>query len=358
MKVSAVKTLNETVRRSYDICLSVSLFKMADPYRNFSKYVAATLYLLKNMPAGFFMRLYTDMATFRHPEFARIAEAPYEYLEIFIYEYPEFITNKRLGFHDGTFGALMRFLALWDNKLWTDYGIKYIWISDIDISPAFLDIKIITEMEKSNADFAFYSNACYGAIWVNENRKFPILAGKDIFTKNVKVSQAKFNQFLRDCLNGKYKWLKKLIEDNYKRRHPGAIKTRSVLNGKYIVYGFDEYYTNYIMYDDIIRYRRIAQYNLHLGNMKHFYPNIPHIDEAAEEEYRLWIGEKRNNKYLKDLTEKVYDYVIKQDLSILTPRMRGCLADFNTYKDQVDENSITMGAYIVIEPEASSSRKN
>ena len=230
MKVAPIKLLNDSVKKSYDICLSASLFKMADPYRNFTRYVSATLKLLERFPAGFFMRIYTDMATFSHPEFARIAEAPYEYLEIFIYEYPEFIPNKRLGFHDGTFGALMRFLALWDRTLWSDYNIKYIWISDIDISPAFLDTKIITEMEKTRSSFAFYSNACYGAIWVNDNRKFPILAGKDIFGPDVKVSKDKFNKFLRDCLQGKYKWLKKLIEDNYKRRHPGAIKTRSVLN--------------------------------------------------------------------------------------------------------------------------------
>ncbi len=351
MKVAPVKLLNDSVKKSYDICLSCSLFKMADPYRNFTRYVSATLKLLEGLPAGFFIRIYTDMATFRHPEFARIAEAPYEFLEIFIYEYPEFIPNKRLGFHDGTFGALMRFLALWDRTLWSDYNIKYIWISDIDISPAFLDTKIITEMEKTDSSFAFYSNACYSAAWVDDNVRFPILAGKDIFGPDVKVSKDKFNKFLRDCLQGKYKWLKKRIEDREKLIHAGTAKVKAAINGKYIIYGFDEYYTNYIMYEDIIRYRRIAQYNLHLGNMKHYYDKIPHMGELSEEEHALWLGHKTNNKRMKELTEEVYNYVIKQDLSVLTPRMRGCLADFNIYKDQIDEDSNVMGAYVVIEPE-------
>ncbi len=351
MKVAPVKLLNDSVKKSYDICLSCSLFKMADPYRNFNKYVHATLKLLEAMPTGFFMRIYTDMATFRHPEFARIAEAPFEYFEIFIYEYPEFIPNKRLGYHDGTFGALMRFLSLWDRTLWTDYNIKYIWVSDIDISPAFLDTKIIAEMEKTHSSFGYYSNACYSAVWVNYDRKYPILAGKCIFGPDIKISKEHFNKFLRDCLRGKYKWLKNVIEEREKKFHTGTPKLRSVINGKYIIYGFDEYYTNYIMYEDIIRYRRLAQYNLFLGNLRHYFKDLPQIDEIMEEEHRLWSGQKTNNKLLQKMTDDIYNIVINRNISIMSDRMKGCLADYAKYKDQIDENSITMGAYVVLEPE-------
>ncbi len=355
MKVIPVKVLSLDIRDTFNVCFSVSLFKMNDPYRNFGKYVDKFLKLVPTIPATLFIRLYTDAATYRNHDFKPIIDKNIPNLEIFIYEYREFITNKKLGFHDGTFGALMRFLPLWDQNLWKNYKVTYVWVSDVDVYPAFLDTNILKIMQENRCKIGHYSTACYDIPWIPIDVHYPVNAGKMIFHKDVKISEYKFNKFLRDILDGKYKPLKTAIEKFYSPTNRGhAVKFRSVSNGKYVVYGFDEYYCSNIMMDDMKKYRRCIQYNLDLQGMKHFFPDLPNMSEIVEEEFKLWTGLKKDTRQMKEMTDKVYQTIITHDTSILSPRYQRCLDDYGKLHDNIYQESNVMGPFVIVDPETTS----
>lgn len=357
MKIIPIKKLSDDIRHNFDVCLSVSLFKMNDPYRNFGKYVDKFLKLVPTVSPTFFIRLYTDAATYRNPDFKPIIDKQIPQLEIYLYEYPQFIVNKKLGFHDGTFGTLMRFLPLWDQDLWKKYKIRYVWVSDVDVYPAFLDPVILKIMQEQRCKIGHYSTACYDIPWLPNDVHYPVNAGKMIFHRDVKISEQKFNKFLRDILDGKYKPLKTAIEKFYSPTNRGhAVKHRSVTSGKYVVYGFDEYYCNHILNTDMKKYRICVQYNLDLQGMKHFFSDLPHMSEIVEEEFKLWTGQKTDTKQMKEWTDKVYNTIITHDTSVLSPRYQRCLDDYGKLHDNIYENSNIMGPFVIVESESSSGK--
>lgn len=329
----------------FKICISVSLFKMADPYRDFGKYVTRFLEWVYKIPSHSFIRLYTDEASLMSKEFQTIVDREIDHLEIFIYDYPEF---KASGFHDGTFGTLMRFLPLWDKDLWNKYKIDYLWVSDVDIYSGFLNTDILDLMKAEKAKVSYYSKACYAKPWVPETMNFSIGAGKIIFTKNVEVSEYKFNRFLRDILSGKYKWLKNSIRDYY--RSLNDEKTlKSVIKNRYITYGFDEYYCNVILYSDIEDYKTLVQYNLDLKVLKYNYPDYKSKATLEDLEYKLWVGEENDNTKFKIETNNFYNYILEQKADKILPnRFKICLEDYGKYSSNIKPDSNILSAFLVV----------
>ena len=341
--------------KSFKVCISVSLFKMSDPYRNFNKYVTRFLEWVYTIPPNMFVRLYTDEASLMSKEFQIIVNKEINHLEIFIYDYPEFRSraSKSYGFHDGTFGTLMRFLPLWDKDLWNKYKIDYVWISDVDIYPSFLNTDILDMMKKEKAKVAYYSKACYDKPWVPDDMNFSIGAGKVIFSKKAIVSEYKFNRFLRDILSGKYKWLKNAIKKYY-RIIKDEKTLKSVIKNKYITYGFDEYYCNVILYSDIEDYKTLVQYNLDLRVLKYNYPDYKNKYTLDELEFKLWTGEENDNTEFKKETDKFYNYILKQNIltdkadKILSNRFKICLEDYGKYSSNIKPDSNILSAFLVI----------
>jgi hypothetical protein len=346
LKVYSFKKLDYNQISNYDVCISVSLFKMVDPYRSFNKYVNRFLEWVYKIPSNTFIRLYTDEASLMSEEFQSIIDKEINHLEIFIYDYPEF---KSRYFHDGTFGTLMRFLSLWDKELWDKYKIKYLWVSDVDIYPRFLNTDILDMMKKNKASVAYYSKACYSRPWVPEDMNFSIGAGKIIFNKKAVVSEYRFKKFLKDILNGKYKWLKEDIKKYY--RNIGDIKTlKSIIKSKYITYGFDEYYCNVILYKDIQDYKIIVQYNLDLKVLKINFPDYKYKALLDELEFNLWTDKETDNSKFKNETDKFYNYILtdKNYEKIDNLRWKLCLEDYEKYNSNIKPNSDVLSSFLVI----------
>jgi hypothetical protein len=342
---------------------------MADPYRNFNKYVNRFMEWVYKVPNNTFIRIYTDEASLMSREFQAIIDKEINHLEIFIYDYPEFkesrasgikdskvsksFASKSYDFHDGTFGTLMRFLPLWDKELWSKYKIDYLWVSDVDVYTNFLNTDILDMMKKKKAKVSYYSKACYSRPWVPGDMNFSIGAGKVIFSKKAIVSEYKFNSFLRDILSGKYKWLKNSIKKYY-RIIKDEKTLKSVIKNKYITYGFDEYYCNVILYSDIEDYKILVQYNLDLRVLKYNYPDYKNKSTLEELEFKLWTGEENDNTEFKKETDKFYNYILKQNIltdkadKILSNRFKICLEDYGKYSSNIKPDSNILSAFLIL----------
>jgi len=353
LKVYSFKKLDYnqlTGSKAFKICISVSLFKMADPYRNFNKYVSKFLDWIYKIPSNTFVRLYTDEASLMSKEFQTIIDQEINHLEIFIYDYPEFksFAPKFYDFHDGTFGTLMRFLPLWDKELWSKYKIDYVWVSDVDIYPNFLNTDILDMMKENKASVAYYSKACYSRPWVPDDMNFSIGAGKVIFSKKAEVSEYKFKKFLREILNGKYKWLKEKIKKYYKMINDERT-LKSVIKNKYITYGFDEYYCNVILYSDIQDYKTIVQYNIDLRGLKFNFPDYKNKSLLDTLEFKLWTNEDTDNTKFKLETDKFYDYILEHKESVnISNRFKLCLEDYGKYRSNIKPDSNILASFLVI----------
>jgi hypothetical protein len=345
LNVYSFKKLDYDQLTNYNVCISVSLFKMSDPYRNFTKYVKGFLDWIYTIPSNIFVRLYTDEASLMSTEFQSIINKEINHLEIFVYDYPEFKTSNK-DFHDGTFGTLMRFLPLWDKELWNKYKINFVWVSDVDVYPAFLNNDILEAMKLEDAKVAYYSKACYNKPWVPDSMDFSIGAGKIIFSKTAKISEFKFKKFLADILEKKYKFLYNKIRDYYKNINDDNT-LKSILRNKYITYGFDEYYCNVILYSDIKNYKTIVQYNLDLSGFSYIY-NIPNKSELKTLERNLWTGIDKNNSKFKDYTDKVYNFLLTQDLGKIGNRYKMCLEDYGKYNSNIKKDSNILGVFLVV----------
>jgi hypothetical protein len=222
---------------------------MKDSYRDFGKYLKSLYRWMYKIPKNSFIRLYTDEITFNDRNFQDLVSKSYNKLEIFIYDYPEFKDSD--GYHDGTFGTMMRFLPFFDKNLVKEYKVKYIWISDVDIYANFLNFDVIQTMKNQKCMVAYYAKACYNVPWASEEILYPMGAGKIIVRSNVEISEYRFNKFLKDCVSGKYKNLRLKILEKFKALD-NKEKIKSVENSKYICYGFDEYYCNEILNKNIV----------------------------------------------------------------------------------------------------------
>jgi hypothetical protein len=350
LKVYSFKKLDYDQLTNYKICISVSLFKMSDPYRNFNKYVSKFLDWIYKIPSNTFVRLYTDEASLMSKEFQTIIDKEINHLEIFIYDYPEFKVSKvkSYDFHDGTFGTLMRFLPLWDKELWSKYKIDYIWVSDVDIYPNFLNTDILDMMKENKASVAYYSKACYSRPWVPDDMNFSIGAGKVIFSKKAEVSEYKFKKFLREILNGKYKWLKEKIKKYYRIINDERT-LKSVIKNKYITYGFDEYYCNVILYSDIQDYKTIVQYNIDLRGLKFNFPDYKNKALLDTLEFKLWTNEDSDNTKFKLETDKFYDYILEHKESVnISNRFKLCLEDYGKYRSNIKPDSNILASFLVV----------
>jgi len=328
----------------YNVCISVSLFKMRYAYRNFGKYVNNLFRWIDKLNPSYFVRLYTDKVTYEDSDFQRIVKKNIPHLEIYIYNYPEF--QDDLGYHVGTFGSIIRFVSFFDKKLREE--MDYIWISDIDVYFHHFE-KHIENMKAKKVDINYYSKACYYRPWIPDPVDYPIINLRLIISKNVKISKVKFDNYLSNVLNGKYKDLEKTI-----REFNIDSKTHNINPlDKTFIYGFDEVYTNQILYKEILKYKRLIDYNMELKPFEH-YESIPYSKEMNDLRFELWKNSKINKSIifkLKNLNDKVYkvlDKKIVEEYKIFIPRMNQCYKDYKKFGHKLDLNSSEYTSQIII----------
>lgn len=325
----------------YNVCISISLFKMRYSYRDFEKYVSNLFRWIDKINPSYFVRLYTDKVSYETEAFQKIVEKNYPHLEIYIYNYPEF--QDELGYHLGTFGSIIRYVSFFDKKLREE--MDYIWTSDVDVFSHHFE-KHIETMKDKKVDINYYSKACYYRPWIPDSVDYPIINLRLIVSKNVKFSKAKFDNYLNNVLKGKYKDLEETIRkfNSESLSHP-----INPLDKKFI-YGFDEIYTNQILYSDICKYKRLVDYNMELKPFEH-YVKIPHSKEMNDLRYDLWKNPKVVNKSvifkLKKLNDEVHK-VLSSEVKEFIPRMKQCYNDYKKFGHKLDLNSGEYTSQIII----------
>lgn len=108
LKFETLKSIDSD--KKYDIIISASLFMMKNSYRDFNVYIKQFLQWLPYIPRNSYVRLYVDQSVLNSDLFKELLEDKYKHLEIILYECEEFLDNE--GFHDGTFGTIIRFIPL------------------------------------------------------------------------------------------------------------------------------------------------------------------------------------------------------------------------------------------------------
>lgn len=340
MRVKLFRELPEKYIKKYECCISVSFFKMkGGGYKNVLTYIRMFLEWSKRIPKNCFIRMYIDESVFEIPDFNKILKADIP-LEIYLYKDIRFLDEDGIH-HDGTFGSMARYLSFFDK----DLDVDYIWTTDMDSKTLDLRPHYLKEMKKEKADVLYRSEACYARYWVPDEIDYPIINDRIILSKNVKVSKNRFDKFLKDVYEDKFEDLKIKIE---------KVRTRLVSQEiKYFTYGFDEYYTNNILYEELEKYKTIIYYSITLTTIEKQYPGImKNFKQIEENEIALWnkFYPGLNLKQKKEFEKARKDIEKQKEKFKDSYRLNKCIQDFDLFKDKLDLNE-KFTTIIVLTPE-------
>jgi hypothetical protein len=339
--------------KKYEVMISVSLFKMKESYRNFSSYIKNLYSWINTLSDKICVRLYVDESVLEEELFIKLFNQNIKHLEIVLYEFKDFYFDE---YHDGTFGSIVRFLALFD-KPHIPENIKYIWISDVDLPIYNFSYENIKDLKRNNVKIGFYSKACNVVEWVKDDYKYPINAGKIIVDRKVKFSYENFELFLNKVLLGEYEEIKNRILKNRENKSHYA-------PAKYFTYGFDEIYTNEYLRLDIEKYKYIIYYDISLDTLKRVIKsnsgdklenNLENnlrnkFLELNELERQMWKSSKSNTKEnkikLRNINNEIYDMV--KNFEIENTRLKICMNDYIKYNNNIDYKSYVWGLTAIV----------
>lgn len=323
-------------KSNYETCIACSMFKMKKSYKPFKQYIDAFVKWVGQISNKFMVRLYIDESILQEKSFDVVIEKDFENLEIFQYVDERFLEDDKV-YHDGTFGMMPRFMALFDKSLIKDYKIKYIWISDVDLEPQMFNYEIINNMKKTNSEVSYSSFACYERPWIPDSVEFPVINYRIIIKSNVKISKKNYDKFLDDVYTGKYEKSREEIIKYYSKDKP---KTDAGLSAKYFVYGIDEIYTNVYLTKDFEKYKQLIYYSLSMTRFAR-YLDIPNKEKLYAYEGMARQGKgnlKFNINMLKKNHYQLANFLENQDLKALPKRLQMCFVDYKKYKNKIRDD--------------------
>ncbi len=377
---------------SYDILISVSLFMMKESYRKFPEYVNSFLNWFPQIPRNTCVRMYVDDSVIDNEDFKKIMDLKAPHLEIIQFYCQEFFdgdltpsnledqrnsktsrtpnsprtskssprstiifkkpeTSFPKGYHDGTFGSIVRLLPLFEKP----QGIKYIWISDTDMPAKFFNYKNIKEMQTNNAKVFYYSKACYDKPW-SEGIRYPIGAGRIIMNTRVELNKGLLTRFLNDILKGKYHDV--LVDIKRKFEDEGSY--RSFQNIRLFPYGFDELFTNKYLYPIFTHYKRIIAFEIGLSTfLQEKIVEIPGKKKQYTNLYfKSWAWKMKGDEYkfLLDTTQEIYEKIKDIDFKTLDNKkaqvLETCKRDYEDHRKYINPVSLEGGisAFLVKKP--------
>jgi len=327
---------NEIFKRKRNL-ISLSIFKIKGPYRPFEKYTNFLNNILKYLSPiiaenDFDVRVYFDDTC--HKELQKIIDQ-FVNIEFYKFNYPPLKIGE---FHDGTFGSLIRILPIFE--IYYDY----IWIDDIDIPPENIDFKYMDFMHHNKIKTVFFSIFCYQRPWIKNkyNMNFPLIT-------NIKLSKYIFMKFIEDISNRKFEkevdQIKKYRSDRYVYDYPVRFP-----------YGMDEYFTNYIIYDNLTKNMdTYLLYEINIARIlkKVYYMNINAYDKdiikqlIELQELNFKSHNVETNRNIINTFIKLFNKLKKDKLQeyIGNDYEKGCLEEFYNFINQYnmkDINSIKL----------------
>lgn len=214
--------LKQGIKSSNVVCCS--FFTMKDSYRNFSRYESYLTKFLKyqTVMKGFETRIYVDKTS---KDFALNSSRDYPNVTIIEFSCPPFEDDFS---HVGTFGAFPRFLPLFEPNL------DILWITDIDITPHYLNMDIINHIIRNKIDLNIITTICFALRGMKN--KYPIMAGNLIFN-GFNTNKRILTSFLDRIIEGKEEEIIEKLNNVNRHKPPSKIP-----------YGMDEYFMNNYFY--------------------------------------------------------------------------------------------------------------
>jgi hypothetical protein len=267
--------------------LSVSFFTLQDPYRDFTKYQKYLErfygYAKRDLP-DFELRVYTDDTG---KDFALRSSESQDHVSVYYFNCPQF---KEGSGHQGLFGAMIRFLPLFEKH-------HTVWISDIDISEYFLDKSLLTKMSTNKCDFLICPYSCY--FRKSFNQKYTIIAHRII--SRIQLPKALFTRFLNKLLEGKINTEIKYLNDE------------NIAAGKHaytVPYCTDELFLNTSVYKHLQTYDYKFQIESDLMVSVGLIDNVMRLLND-EQHLTLYRYSKRRDPKYKDATLKLLKHIFK-----------------------------------------------
>jgi hypothetical protein len=199
----------------------VSLFRMKNSYRGFSKYLDFCVQFIEKIQRilpDWFLRIYID-ESIKNEELEVLKANNVELVE---YKCEDF-WNESSGTHEGTFGTFMRFLPMFSVQ-------KYECMVSSDIDVDDFMVEYFKFFDQNAKEVGLVNQLCYND-WIPEDLKYSILAG-GMFTKVV-FPRLLLTNFLKEVKDGKV----------------AVHITKQTDADTYVPYGTDEYFLTTKLYN-------------------------------------------------------------------------------------------------------------
>jgi hypothetical protein len=321
----------------YDIIISASLFKMKNSYRDFNIYINDLLKWIKYIPKRSYLRLYVDNTVLSSTLFNTLLDDDkYPDLEIILYECEEFMDSE--GYHDGTFGSIIRLIPLFQKPK----NVKYIWVTDLDMPIKVYNYKYIKMMLEKNVKVCYYSKACYNKPW-SQGLEYPIGAGRIIMNSKINLDYKDFTKFLNDVLKNKYKSIYEEIKEKYENPVKGL--KRKMSDVKYFPYGFDELFCNLYLLPVFETYKHIIFFDIGLrAFIDEKVTKIPNNKEYTGLYFKSWATNINVKDYKKliNTTKNIYESVKDAPLDPES-YLNACRDDYKKHYKFIDPKSNEIG---------------
>jgi hypothetical protein len=336
---------------------------MKEAYKDFKRdYVDRILKWLPFIPRNTCVRLYIDASVLEDIHFQSIMKLNNPHLEIVqFYSEDFFILSDRQnslefkddsypsGYHDGTFGSIIRFYPLFVKP-----NVKYVWVTDADISPKFVDYKNIKTMQNNNAKVLYHSKSCYDKPWA-EGIRNPVIASKIILNSTIELNKGNFTRYLNDVLKGKYKPIFTTIQKKFEEE--GA--KQAFQHIRYFPYGFDELFLNKYLHPVFQQYRRVIIFEMVLDTfLKEKLAEIPKKDlQIVRNTYfKSWDWKLKSYEYkvLLKNHEAIYKQIKDIDFTQINSKkikvLELCKRDYDENKKfiNVSEGGFDNGVSLVL----------
>lgn len=262
--------------------ISIAFFAMKNSYRPITFYQQKLKEFMnrKKSLKGFETRIYTDDSGKKFC--LKIAD---EDTTVIHYNCEPFRDGEG---HVGTFGSIVRFLPLFEKDLET------VWVSDIDIHPSFLDMSVLSAMDRNKCSVFIDSVLCYERKpWADV--RYPIVAHR--FISKLTFSKQIFTRFLNQLIDGKMKeMIDEINEYNSPLKKP---------NSKF-PYGMDEVFLNGPIYKSIFKQSEKVMFRKDFFTESFMVYNV----EGFPDKYKFILKEYYRNpsnelfKKVKDIYEE------------------------------------------------------
>lgn len=225
------------VKKKY--LLSTSFFYLEKSYKSSQRYINGIEKIIDFVDQNEFyvLRIYYDKSIFLNSKYSELYEKIKSNKNVELYEYACSVFIKKLPFHIGTFGTLLRFMPLFEKS---DYDVIYI----LDIDDSNYDyIKLyINNLIKSDKKFYFNTFENYSTRYMGKfDNKFGNTVLANIYVKDYTFDIKIMTNFLNwiSKSNKLFKTLEHINKHvpNFKHASKDIICT----------YGLDEYFLNICM---------------------------------------------------------------------------------------------------------------